>query len=72
MLDAAKLFCSEIKKTTSDDGTALTARQMEDIQRFVRGWGTLMEQATKMDGRFLQMPGFSPALCEIPAKLLEF
>lgn len=72
MLDAAKLFCSEIKKSTSDDETALTVKQMEDIHRFVRGWGTLMEQATKMDGRFLQMPGFSPALCEIPAKLLEF
>lgn len=72
ILDAARLFCCEIGKLSVSGEDALTVNQMEEIQRFVRGWGTLMEQATKMDGRFLQMPGFSPALCEIPAKLLEF
>lgn len=72
ILDAARLFCCEIGKLSVSGEEALTVKQMEDVQRFVRGWGTLMEQATKMDGRFLQMPGFSPALCEIPAKLLEF
>lgn len=72
ILDAAQLFYAEIRKLYQASPAGLSIDQLEGVQRFVRGWGTLMEQATKMDGRFLQMPGFSPALCEIPAKLLEF
>lgn len=72
ILDAARLFYTEIRKLYKAYLRGLSIDQLEGVQRFVRGWGTLMEQATKMDGRFLQMPGFSPALCEIPAKLLEF
>lgn len=44
----------------------------EQIQRFVRGWNNLVEQVPRTDGRFTQMPGYSPALFEIPARLLEY
>lgn len=73
ILDAAAVFCGELdrwNKQNEDD--LLTSRQLELVQRFVRGWGALLEHSTRMDGRFIQMPGFTPSLCEIPARLLEF
>lgn len=73
ILGAASAFCNWIEawsKTVRDQ--PMSSQQLELVQRFVRGWGTLMEHSTRVDGRFIQMPGFSPALCEIPARLLEF
>lgn len=68
ILGAAEMFCREIKQVPGQ----ISISGLANIQRFVRGWGLLMEQATRTDGRFIQMPGFSPALCDIPARLLEF
>lgn len=70
--DAARLFCQKIEKRSALRQPMKTKEETERVQRFIRGWGGLMEQATRTDGRFIQMPGFSPAICEIPAHLLEF
>lgn len=70
--DAARLFCKKIKNWSELQRPMKAKKETENVQRFIRGWGGLMEQATRTDGRFIQMPGFSPALCEIPAHLLEF
>lgn len=73
ILDAAAVFCEELRRWNDQaEGKPLSRRQLELIQRFVRGWGTLLEHSTRMDGRFIQMPGLTPSLCEIPARLLEF
>lgn len=69
--DAARLFCSKIEHWAASR-RPMKKKETEAVQRFIRGWGGLMEQVTRIDGRFIQMPGFSPALCEIPAHLLEF
>lgn len=69
--DAARLFCGKIKHWEASR-CPMGKKETEAVQRFIRGWGGLMEQVTRIDGRFIQMPGFSPALCEIPAHLLEF
>lgn len=70
--DAARLFCGKIERWEASRRPMKAKMETESVQRFIRGWGGLMEQATRIDGRFIQMPGFSPALCEIPAHLLEF
>lgn len=70
--DAARLFCKKIESWSKLQRNMKTKRETDSVQRFIRGWGGLMEQATRTDGRFIQMPGFSPALCDIPAYLLEF
>ena len=70
--DAARLFCHKIERWNASQRPMKAKMETESVQRFIRGWGGLMEQATRIDGRFIQMPGFSPALCEIPAHLLEF
>lgn len=73
ILDAAAVFCEELRRWCEQaDRRPMSSRQLELVQRFVRGWGTLMEHTTRMDGRFIQMPGLTPSLCEIPARLLEF
>lgn len=80
ILGAANRFCRDVEKKTalpsglgqSSQPEGIDEKYLSGIQRFVRGWGVLMEQATRTDGRFIQMPGFSPAMCEIPARLLEF
>lgn len=80
ILGAANRFCQDVEnKTALPSGLGRDVQQegidekyLSGTQRFVRGWGVLMEQATRTDGRFIQMPGFSPAMCEIPARLLEF
>lgn len=80
ILGSAIRFCQDVEEKVSLPSGLRQDNQLEridekylsGIQRFVRGWGVLMEQATRTDGRFIQMPGFSPALCEIPARLLEF
>lgn len=80
ILGAATRFCQDVEEKAylpsglgQDNRLAkIDEKYLSGIQRFVRGWGVLMEQATRTDGRFIQMPGFSPAMCEIPARLLEF
>lgn len=70
-LDGVSLFCEEVEDLLSKD-RPLTSNELEGIQRFVRGWGILIEQAGRADGRFTQLPGFSPPLYDIPSSLLEF
>lgn len=73
-LESAQSFYDWIKCISQDHMWDKVSgnHQMELIQKFVRGWGDLMDQATKTDGRYLQMPGFSPSFSEIPSRLLEF
>lgn len=74
ILDGASTFCKKVKPYLLDDSknielpNALVSR----IQRFIRGWGTLVDQAIRVDGQFIQSPGFSPLLYDIPVNLLEF
>lgn len=70
-LDSVSLFCDEMEARLSQD-KPLTSKEVEGIQRFVRGWGILTEQAGRADGRFTHLPGFSPPLYDIPSSLLEF
>lgn len=73
ILDAAAVFQREIRIRGFLTGeNTMSSQQLELVQRFVRGWGTLIEHSTRVDGRFIQMPGFTPLLCEIPAHLLEY
>ncbi len=67
ILESADLFCKELNAISKPDSL-----QIRYIQRFLRGWGVLMEQSMRQDGKFSQKPGYSPALCQIPAALLEF
>ena len=66
ILESAALFCREMTNLSQPD-----SYQIRFIQRFLRGWGTLMEQSMRQDGKLSQQPGYSPALCQIPASLLE-
>lgn len=68
MLDAVSLFCSKLRKKDR----VFINRGLEGIQRFLRGWESLMDKVLRTDGRFSQQPGFSPSLCDIPSSLLEF
>lgn len=69
VLGAAALFCDKLEVL----GTKPNSRQLRKIQRFLRGWGTLMEQVLRSDGKFSQQPSFTPPpLCDVPANLLEF
>lgn len=70
-LDSVSLFCDRIEVLLGRN-VRLTSKQVEGIQRFVRGWGILTEQAGRADGRFTHLPGFSPPLYDIPSSLLEF
>lgn len=69
--DSVSLFCSEMKERLARKNP-LASKEVEGIQRFVRGWGILTEQAGRADGRFTHLPGFSPPLYDIPSSLLEF
>lgn len=66
ILESARMFCQKLQGINLP-----SSEQIMRIQRFLRGWGTLMEQSMRMDGKFNQQPGFSPALCQIPSRLLE-
>ena len=66
ILESAALFCREMEQIPRPD-----SYQIRYIQRFLRGWGTLMEQSMRQDGKLAQQPGYSPALCQIPSSLLE-
>lgn len=69
VLDAAALF---LQKVSQIDRKLVGSRLLR-IQRFLRGWGNLMEQVLSTDGKFSQHPIFSPpSLCNIPSNLLEF
>ncbi len=71
ILDGVSMFCKKISPYLR--GERQTSLEMLGrIQRFIRGWGTLLEQALRVDGQFIQSPGFSPLLYDIPVNLLEF
>ena len=67
VIDGAAMFCSELAKMKEPCDT----EQLMRFQRFIRGWGSLIDQTMRLDGKFAQQPGFSPALCPIPSRLLE-
>lgn len=69
MLDAVSLFCEKLKHW---HGKAMSSQGLQGVQRFLRGWESLMDKVLRTDGRFSQQPGFSPSLCDIPSSLLEF
>lgn len=71
ILDGAKTFCRLLKEHATDT-KMLSAEFLGRLQRFVRGWGVLMDQAVRVDGQFIQTPGFSPVLYDIPVELQEF
>lgn len=66
IVESAALFCQEMAHIARPDSS-----QIRYIQRFLRGWGTLMDQSMRQDGKLSQQPGYSPALCQIPSSLLE-
>ncbi len=70
-LDSVSLFCERLQ-ILLENRDSFTSKEVEEIQRFVRGWGILVEQAGRADGRFTHLPGFSPPLYDIPSTLLEF
>ena len=67
VIDSAAMFCSELCKIDKK----CTSRQLRLIQRYLRGWGSLIDQTMRLDGKFTQQPGYVPALCPIPSRLLE-
>lgn len=69
MLDAVSLFCDKLEKKSDK---VFSSKGLEGIQRFLRGWESLLDKVMRTDGRFSQQPGFSPSLCDIPSSLLEF
>lgn len=71
ILDGVRTFLQLVRPYLEEDRqipNALLGR----IQRFVRGWGMLLDQAVRVDGQFIPSPGFSPVLYDIPVELLEF
>lgn len=69
VLGAAAVFCKKLEALAAKPDSG----QLRKIQRFIRGWGTLMEQVLRNDGKFSQQPSFTPPpLCDVPANLLEF
>lgn len=71
ILDGADTFL-QLVRPYLEENRKLPADLVARIQRFVRGWGTLLDQAVRVDGQFIQNPGFSPVLYDIPVELLEF
>lgn len=67
VLDSVSMFCKKVKMPTEK----VDSRYLNNIHKFLRSWASLMEQAPKIDGRFLQHPGVSPVIYHIPALLLE-
>lgn len=68
VIDSAALFCDELNKID----IPCSNEELMMFQRFIRGWGSLIDQTMRLDGKFAQQPGYSPALCPIPSRLLEF
>lgn len=71
ILDGVRTFLQLIRPYLEED-SHIPSRLLERIQRFVRGWGMLLDQAVLVDGQFIPSPGFSPVLYDIPVELLEF
>lgn len=71
ILDGVATFCRMVKPYLSES-RPMPPDLLERVQRFVRGWGILVDQAVRADGQFIQSPGFSPTLYDIPVSLLEF
>lgn len=71
ILDGAQTFLQMVRPYL-EENRQIPSRLLERIQRFVRGWGILLDQAVRVDGQFVPSPGFSPVLYDIPVELLEF
>ena len=71
ILDGAQTFLHMVRPYL-EENRRIPSCLLERIQRFVRGWGTLLDQAVRVDGQFVPSPGFSPVLYDIPVELLEF
>lgn len=71
ILDGVATFCDMVKPYLCEN-RSMPPDLLERVQRFVRGWGILVDQAVRADGQFIQSPGFSPTLYDIPVSLLEF
>lgn len=71
ILDGVSVFCKKISPYFTGEQQA-SLDMLGRIQHFIRGWGTLVDQALRVDGQFMQSPGFSPLLYDIPVNLLEF
>ncbi len=71
ILDGVSMFCKKIFPYLAGE-RQVSLEMLGRIQRFIRGWGTLVDQALRVDGQFIQSPGFSPLLYDIPVNLLEF
>lgn len=71
ILDGVATFCRMVRPYLSEN-RPMSPDLLERVQRFVRGWGILVDQAVRADGQFIQSPGFSPTLYDIPVSLLEF
>lgn len=71
ILDGVSVFCKKISPYFTGK-RQVSLEMLGRIQRFIRGWGTLVDQALRVDGQFMQSPGFSPLLYDIPVNLLEF
>lgn len=71
ILDGVSMFCQKITPYLIAE-KKMSLELLGRIQRFIRGWGTLVDQAIRIDGQFIQSPGFSPLLYDIPVGLLEF
>lgn len=71
ILDGAQTFL-QLVRPYLEENRRIPSCLLERIQRFVRGWGMLLDQAVRVDGQFIPSPGFSPVLYDIPVEFLEF
>ncbi len=71
ILDGVQTFLQLVRPYLEED-RQIPSRLLWRIQRFVRGWGMLLDQAVRVDGQCIPSPGFSPVLYDIPVELLEF
>lgn len=70
ILDGVSTFLQLVRPYMEE--CQIPSRLLRRIQRFVRGWGMLLDQAVRVDGQIIPSPGFSPVLYDIPVELLEF
>lgn len=71
IMDSVQAFC-EIFDQSLERNEKMTSERLRKIQKFVRSWGVLMDQAVRADGQFTQDTGVNPVIYEIPVSLLEF
>lgn len=71
IMDSVQTYC-EILSEWIEIKKPITSERLRMIQKFVRGWGVLMDQTVRADGQFTQDTGVNPVLYDIPVSLLEF